>query len=210
MEKKPIMMVSSSVYGIEELLERLFALLTAMGYQVWMSHKGTTPVDSQLSAFGNCLRAVNDCDLFFGIITPNYGSGQEEGGISITHREQRRAIEMNKPRWFLSHDHVVFARTLLRNLGYDTSEKRTALSLRNKAAIDDLRVIDMYEEAVLSDIPLKDRQGNWVQKFETDADALLFAVSQFSRFQEAETFVKENLFDTVAVLKKTSERRPPR
>ncbi|MBU4262045.1 MAG: hypothetical protein KKC76_09260 [Proteobacteria bacterium] len=43
---KQIILVSSTVYGIEELLERIYTLLTAFGYEVWMSHKGTMPVFS--------------------------------------------------------------------------------------------------------------------------------------------------------------------
>ena len=39
-------MVSSTVYGIEELLDRVYTLLTSFGYDVWMSHKGTVPVFS--------------------------------------------------------------------------------------------------------------------------------------------------------------------
>ena len=51
-KKKPlIVMVSSTVYGVEELLERIYAILTRFGYEVWMSHKGTVPVISTKSAF---------------------------------------------------------------------------------------------------------------------------------------------------------------
>ena len=51
----------------------------------------------------------------------------------------------------------------------------------------------MYEEAIFSQLPLPDREGNWVQKFGTDDDAALFATAQFSRYQEVEAFVRENL-----------------
>jgi len=43
-KKKPVIMVSSTVYGIEELLNRIYTLLTGFHYEVWMSHKGTMPV----------------------------------------------------------------------------------------------------------------------------------------------------------------------
>lgn len=68
--KKLKIMVSSTVYGIEELLERIFTLLVSFGYEVWMSHKGTMPVFSNQSALENCLEAVKKCDLFLGIISP--------------------------------------------------------------------------------------------------------------------------------------------
>ena len=64
--ERAVVMVSSTVYGIEELLERIYTLLTAFGYEVWMSHKGTMPVFSTGTAFDNCIRAVEKCDLFLG------------------------------------------------------------------------------------------------------------------------------------------------
>lgn len=206
MDNKLTIMVSSSVYGIEELLERIYTLLTAFGFEVWMSHKGTVPVFSNRSAFENCIAAVERCDLLLGVITPYYGSGKDEDGISITHTELRKAIELNKPRWLLAHDHVVFARTLLNNLGHDGKEKRGRLKLKKNNVIDDLRVIDMYEEAILSEKPLRDRQGNWVQKFSSDDDAALFATAQFSRYQEVEAFVKENFSDRLGISRSLKER----
>ena len=73
------------------------------------------------------------------------------------------------------------------------------LAVRKTAVIDDLRVIDMYQEAILSEKPLRDRQGNWVQKFQSNEDALLFATAQFSRYQEVEEFIRENLSDIAGV-----------
>ncbi len=43
---RPTILVSSTVYGIEELLDRIYMVLTTFGYEVWMSHKGTLPVRS--------------------------------------------------------------------------------------------------------------------------------------------------------------------
>ncbi len=206
--RRPVIFVSSSVFGIEELLDRIFALLTEFGYEVWMSHKGTVPVRSDRTAFENCLAAVDACDLFLALITPSYGSGKEDDGPSITHREIVRAIEKKKPRWLLSHDHVVFARRLLNDLGFDSPGKKRKLGLRKGAgSLSDLRVIDMYEEAIRSEEPLSERHGNWVQKFGTDEDALLFAAAQFSRFQEVERFIEENLADPERVRSTVDLRR---
>jgi hypothetical protein len=194
---KLTVLVSSTVYGIEELLDRIYTLLTRYGYEVWMSHKGTVPVRSDRTAFENCLAAVDKCDLFLGIITPYYGSGQnpkrpEEP--SITHQEMLRAIERKKPRWILAHDHVVFARSLLSNLGFKGKEGRKGLTLKKKPILDDLRVLDLYEDATIDqdDIDLADRDGNWVQKFRNTEDGSLFVGSQFYRYQEVELFIEEN------------------
>ncbi|HFG1913744.1 DUF4062 domain-containing protein [Vibrio cholerae] len=193
MSKKLTVMVSSTVYGVEELLDRVYSLLTAFGYEVWMSHKGTVPVSSNETAFESCLKAVEKCDLFLGIITPQYGSGVDATGLSITHKEMKKAIELNKPRWFLAHDQVVFARRLLMDLGYKTQEQRSELTLRKGAAsISNIKVIDLYEDATMEKLPLDDRQGNWVQKFDRDDDANLFVVAQFSRYQDVEQRLTEH------------------
>jgi len=209
-KKKLVVMVSSSVYGIEELLERVFTILTSFGYEVWMSHKGTVPVISSKTAFENCLHAVEQCDLFLGIITTHYGSGKEDrDSLSITHKELLKAIELNKPRWVLAHDQVIFARSLLTNLGYEDSEQRAKLALKKNRIIDDLRVIDMYEASILQDKGLPDRKGNWVQKFSNPDDAQLFASSQFFRYQEVEKFIEEQLGNTKAVGESIHRRDQP-
>jgi hypothetical protein len=193
-DKKPIVLVSSTVYYYEELLDRIYILLTQFGYEVWMSHKGTPPVSSNLSNLENCLAATEKCDLFLGIITPQYGTGIAEDGLSITHHELRRAIELKKPRWILAHDHVFFTHTFLKSLGFKGKDDRKKLQQKENTILD-LRTIDMFEEATISDLDYEDRQGNWVQKYNSIPDAMLFATAQFSRYQEAEAFIKEQFPD---------------
>ena len=170
-KRRPIVMVSSSVYGQEELLERIYSLLTALGYEVWMSHKGTIPTNSDESSLDSCLKAVENCDIFLGLITTNYGTTNygttkdgttkdettkdettKDGKISATHSEFKRAIELNKRRWFLIHDRVVFARQILRKLGHNNQATRHKLDLKILAPyISDLRVFDMYEDEFVLD-----------------------------------------------------------
>ncbi|WP_105167434.1 DUF4062 domain-containing protein [Pseudoalteromonas sp. T1lg23B] len=209
MSKKLKIMVSSTVYGVEELLDRVFALLTGFGYQteygyeVLMSHKGTVPVSSNETAFESCLKAVEKCDLFLGIITPQYGSGVDASGLSITHQEMKRAIELNKPRWFLAHDHVVFARRMLMDLGYKNRDDRSKLELkRGASSISNLKVIDLYEDATMEHLPLDERQGNWVQKFQSDLDASVFVTAQFSRYQDVEELLEQHFENAELVVKK--------
>lgn len=196
--KNLTVLVSSTVYGYENLLDRIYTLLTQFGFEVWMSHKGTMPVFSDRSAFENCIAATEKCDLFLGIITPRYGSGVDgKSGLSITHRELKKAIELRKPRWLLVHDYVPASRLLLNALGYEEKTGRKKLTLdKHCPVIDDLRLIDMYEEAILSAIQSpEDRKGNWVQKYSSPEDAMLFATAQFSRYLEVEEFIKENFRD---------------
>ena len=182
-KRRPIVMVSSTVYGIEDLLDRIHTLLVNRGYTVWMSHAGTIRVNSQNHAFADCLKAVEQCDLFLGLITTHYGSGQNPGDRtepSITHQELLKAIELDKPRWFLAHSHVLFARSFLRAMGKKAATDRAAITLKKgEAAIDDVRIVDMYEAVTEADPDFAKRRGNWVQKFRDENDALTFVVSQF-------------------------------
>lgn len=185
--RKLSILVSSTVYGSQDLLESIYALLETYGYHVVMSHKGTIPVNPALSAMDNCIDAVEKCDLFLGLILPRYGSGLEaKDGMSITHREARHAIHLNKPRWFLVHEHVVVARQLLQPF---RDPKLPGFVLRDgdvkfskNPIIDNLRVLELYEEAMRHDIKeVAERRGNWVQEFTTDGDARLFVAAQFRR-----------------------------
>ena len=45
-QRKLRILVSSAVYGYQAFLDRIYDLLVALGYEVWMSHKGTIPVCS--------------------------------------------------------------------------------------------------------------------------------------------------------------------
>ena len=216
-------MVSSTVYGNEELLDQVYALLSGFGYEVWCSHKGTVKVYPNQTAFEDCLEAVKRCDLFLSIITPHYGSGKVGGGLSFTHQELLKAIQLNKPRWILAHDHVPFARSvfhklggktekertlLLRKLGFNTGKKLKNLVAREGSVIDDFRVIDMYDAAIRHDIKVyQDRKGNWVQKFRTAPDAKLFVTSQFAHFSEVECFLRDQFKDTAAIRSKTQAGR---
>lgn len=193
--KKLTVMVSSTVFGVEEVLETAYDLLTNFGYEVWMSHKGTLPVFSNRTAFENCLEGVRNCDIFLGIIGTSYGTGIDKGDakpLSIVHHELRRAIELNKPRWLLAHENVITARTLLMKLGHVGPEARAKLKLKRSDVLGDLRLIDMYEEATLDRLPLAERKGNWVQKFYDRKDASPYIINQFRRYQEIAAYLKEH------------------
>jgi hypothetical protein len=174
-------LVSSAVYGYEALLNQVYGILTGYGFRVWMSHKGTLPVTPGLSAFANCLEAVRNCDVFLSIITGSYGSGKDGDDLSITHREVLRAIELDKPRFFLVHRDVVTARQLLRQFRRDDKgDLRPHTFFKPTKIFDDIRIIDVYEAAVRSELPLSERTSNWVQQYDTSDDVLLFLTSQFS------------------------------
>lgn len=201
-------MVSSAVYGYQEFLDRIYDLLVSLGYEVWMSHKGTIPVDSSRDTIECCLDAVRKCDLFLCIITGTYGKTMR-GGFSATHLELREAIRLNKFRWFLVDDRVVFARNFLKHLDYDGCKiDRGKLSIRGKGwtQFDNLRLVEMYEEAC--NVINRDSETslvNWVQTYEDDKAALLFAQVQFSRYLELEEILRKNLVDKTLVQNRIKE-----
>lgn len=182
-------MVSTSVYGIEDLLDQVFAVLEGFGYEVWMSHKGTIPVNPGRSAFDNCLDAVEKCSGFLGIITGWYGSGFATGDLGITHRELLRAIELDKPRWFLVHHDVKVARLLLNQFRLNDDGTPKVLDFQKTPILSDIRVLDMYDSATRNDLPLPDRTGNWVQEYLTTQDALRFVNTQFGDLARLQTFL---------------------
>lgn len=195
MAKPPLrIFVSSAVYGYEDLLNQVYGLLKAFGYEVWMSHMGTVPVSPASSAFESCLHAVEACDLFLCIITPRYGAVTPPPDASITHQELELAIRLNKPRWILAHDHVVFARTLLRSCGYRTAVERETLrpNYQKSNEFEDLRLITMYGFAVQDNEPnAAHRTGNWVQKYVNNDDIIRFITAQFHKPNSVRSIVEQ-------------------
>jgi Domain of unknown function (DUF4062) len=186
-------MASSTVYGIESLLDAIYGALNGIGYKVWMSHKGSVPVHPRRSNFYNGLQAVRDCDLFLGIITGRYGSGRSPGELSITHREIQQAIALDKLRWFLAHRDVVTARQVLRQFQEKSGGWKQGFSLAKNPVLDDIRIIDMYEEAIRQDLPLGHRTDNWVQPFLQPKEALQFVEEQFGDIQRIKQLLQEDV-----------------
>lgn len=188
---KPRILVASTVYNFEDQLSQVCGVLTGFGYDVWNSHIGTIPVNPGLSNSQSCLAAVDECDLFLGIIRPTYGSGVV-GERSITHDECLRAIEKSKPRWFMVHHDVAFARQLLKPYLFDDhGQLNTAFNFQKTRVLDDRRVIDLYNDALQSDVPVEERRGHWVQEFYRQPELLSFVNSQFADLARIRTICEE-------------------
>lgn len=169
---KPKIMVSSSVYGFENELNQIYALLRKLGYEVLNSHLGTIKVLSEFSNMDNCLNAVKECDLFLGIIRTNCGTGNIDGK-NITFEEMKMAVQLRKPYWFLTHRDVVFARQLFRNI-----ENPSSIVFKKNRFFDPL-CIEMYNYVIKDGIPAKDRIGNWNQEFYRFDDIARYLKTQF-------------------------------
>lgn len=174
------LMVASTVYGYEDAVETICATLVGFGYDVKNSHIGTISTHPGRSNLDVCLAAVRDCDAFLGLIRPWYGSGII-GPRSITHDEMRTAVALNKPRWFPVHRHVTIARQLLKQFRFDPQGMPNPnFAYKRTAVLDDVRVLDMYEDVVQADRPLADRTGNWAQEFYELSQALRFLHTNFA------------------------------
>jgi hypothetical protein len=172
-------MVSSTVYGFEKDIRQLCATIESFEspefeYKVLNSCIGSIYVAPGVSNTEACLRAVNECHFFFGIIFPRYGSG-------ITHQEFTRAIELDKPRGFLSHFSVRYARELLAQYMYSDLKNRVknpAFTFSRTPVFEDARIIDMYNEAIQDSKPIDQRR--WAHEFgHFDGDEMEFVKTEF-------------------------------
>ena len=172
MSSKPNIMVSTSVYGFENEILQICALLHELGCNVWNSHLGTIKVNPRLSNLENCLKAVEDCDLFLGIIRTQCGTGYIDGK-NITFEEMKKAIELKKPYWFLVHRDVVFARQLFKKMEHPEN-----VVFKDKKFFDPL-CMEMYDYVIQSGTPVEARKGNWVQPFFAFEDMTTYLNTQF-------------------------------
>lgn len=184
-------MVASTIYGFEDQLNQICAALKGYGYEVLNSHLKTIPVDPNKSNLENCLLAVEACDLFFGIVRSQYGSGVV-GAISITHEEMRKAIELKKPRWFVAHRDITVARQLLKQYMFDKDGNANPdFSYKRTNIIDDIRVIDLYNDTILNDVPVEERKGHWVDEYFRLDDILQCVETQFKNTQRIRDIVEQ-------------------
>lgn len=173
-------MVASTIYGFSDQIEQICAMINSYnGYEVWNSHMKTIPVNPALSNPQNCINAVKECDLIFGIITPRYGAVLQDD-ISITHQEIRTSIATRKPRWFIVHRDIRVARTLLKQYRFDDNNNPIAgFTYRSTPAMDDIRLVDLHDEAILNDVLPEDRVGHWVDQYFNLNDILRCIETQF-------------------------------
>lgn len=168
-------MVGSTVYGFEDQLSQIIAQLNTLGYDVLSSHYGSIKVNPKLSNLDNCLNAVNECNLFLGIIRPYCGTGVI-GEKNITFEEIKEAIRLKKPYWFLVHRDVVFARNLFKKMKLKSGDE---IVISDNRFFDKLS-IEMYEYVIKNHIPVTLRNGNWAQEFFRLDDMMVYVTAQFS------------------------------
>ncbi|OYX84688.1 MAG: hypothetical protein B7Y83_07340 [Flavobacteriales bacterium 32-34-25] len=182
-------MIASSVYNYEDQINEICGILEQMGYHPISSHYKTMPTDPSKSNLENCLIAAQKCDAFFGIIRPFYGSGII-GETSITHEEMKTAIALKKPRWFIAHRDVRVARELFKQYRYlpDRSLNPDFVYQPTKL-LDDIRVIDMYNDTILNDINPAERIGHWTDEY--------FMMQDIKKVIQTQFHDKERILDII-------------
>lgn len=184
-------MVASTIYSFEDQLDQVCATLQGYGYEVWNSHFKTIPVHPGKSNTENCLLAVNACDVFLGIIRPQYGSGII-GALSITHQEMLKAIKLKKPRWFIAHRDITIARQLLKQYMFDAQHQpNPAFTYRRTTVMDDIRVVQLYNDTILNDVPPDQRIGHWVDEYFRLGDILKCVETQFKNVKRVREIVEQ-------------------
>jgi hypothetical protein len=168
-------MVGSTVYGFEDQLSQIVAQFNTLGYKVLNSHHGSIKVNPNLSNLDNCLKAVEECDLFLGIIRPYCGTGNI-GEKNISFEEIKEAIRLKKPYWFLIHRDVVYTCLLLKKMKLKSGDE--VLFTDNR--LFDKRSIEMYEHVIKYHIDVTLRNGNWAQEFYRLDEMMVYINAQFT------------------------------
>ena len=164
------MMVASTVYGFQTELTQLCAVLQTYGYDVLNSHIRKIRVPHGKSNNQACLDAVGECHVFLGVIRQYYGSG-------ITHNEIKEAKKLDRPRWFVAHAFVPFSQQVFRQYKKSKKQKKTlpvSISFSKTSVMDNLKVIDMYEDAINVE-----GERKWAQEFFEFSDLLEFVETNF-------------------------------
>ena len=192
--------VSSTVYEFETELSRVFAQLDGYGYDVCMSKEGTVPLNSRLSNLVNCVKSVEECDVFLGIIRPLLGTGiLEPDGRSITAQEFDTAFHKNMLRFILADYRVEFAHKFLNLMEQDLSaipyykakkyDKDGMMIIERKPNLVIHReCVELYRLAIQNSIrPPKNRVGNWAQPYKDYEDISRFVEAQFKNVERIKT-----------------------
>jgi len=193
--KKPLkIMVASTVYNFQDTLEQICTTLSSYGYEVLNSHFKTIATNPAVSNLQNCLNAVAASDLVFGIITPRYGA-VIEGDLSITHQEMRHAIELEKPRWFVSHRDIFVARELLKQYmylpGVVPQEANPDFVFKRTGILDDIRLVYQYNDVIRNEVDVDKRTGHWVDEYYRLPDILRVIETQFRDVDRVRVIVEE-------------------
>ena len=93
--------------------------------------------------------------------------------------EFSKAIELDKPRWFVSHHYVTFARDLLSQYMFRGSRNNRSFTFKKTPVLDKAEVIHMYNEAIQNHLKPGQRKSHWAQPFFRTPEIFPFIKTQF-------------------------------
>jgi hypothetical protein len=64
-------------------------------------------------------------------------------------------------------------------------------SLRHNAVLNDLRILDMFEEMTRAEVPVGRRTGNWVQQYRNLGDVLQYLETNLGNIEFVRDIVRE-------------------
>jgi hypothetical protein len=204
-KKSRKLMLASTVYGFEDQLSKIISDLEQQDFWILNSFYGSIKVNPNLSNLDNCVQSVVDTDWFVGLVRPYYGTGniKDKDAVNvedknITFEEIRKAMELDKPRWFYVHRDVDFCSKILKNIEVNvTFEEKNTRKVKNKNELKsndyiDPRTIDLYN-FVIKDLEtnIALRNGNWAQEFFIMSEAQRYFQTQLSDLEFIESFLKD-------------------
>ena len=201
MNPTPNIMLSTSVYGFENEISQICALLKVLGYNVWNSHLGTVRVNSAMSNLENCLKGVENCDVFLGFIRPLSGTGiLKPGEKSITAQEFDVAFRAGMPRFVLADYRVVFARQFTNMMkipigdipNYVEKARSDGSMVERPNRVIHSESIELYNIAIKNNTLPISRKGNWVQEYKNLQDVMLHVEAQFKDVERIKKLINEH------------------
>ena len=163
--------VSSTVYDFETQLTDVFAMLDSMGYEVYMSKKGTIPLDSTLNTF---VEQEIDAAIACGMprfVMADYRVEYAHKFLSMMHLEPESI-----PAVIVKHK--------------EEDGKKKEYHIPNNLIHP--HTVRMYRTAVRRDVrPESERTGNWVQPFHV--------VREYCELNDIRTFIEAQFHDVERV-----------
>ena len=193
--------VSSTVYDFESQLDVVYSTWDGYGYDVLMSHKGTVPVESKVSNLENCLKGVENCDVFLGFIRPLSGTGiLKPGEKSITAQEFDVAYRVGMTRVVLADYRVVFARQFTNMMkipigdipNYVEKARSDGSMVERPNRVIHSESIELYNIAIKNNTLPISRKGNWVQEYKNLQDVMLHVEAQFKDVERIKKLINEH------------------
>lgn len=185
---RPRVFLSSTFYDLRYIRNDLKRFINEMGYESILNERGNIPYgrDKRLEEY--CYKEVELCDILIAVIGGRFGSSSSDGTYSISQKELKKALEMNKQVYIFVEKSVYNEyQTYLENK--DNGEFKPRF-------VDNSKIFEFIEE--IYNLP----NNNPISSFESSQDIIIYLQEQwaglFQRFLMEETRKEEiNVFKEI-------------